>query len=282
MKKWNNTLFFTFKELLKSLREASATPKLYPLYNYVDNLRDSELLWNTTNLGDRLFDIIKFTDNPNVIDIPYTMFTNIIGIYEGNFYLKDYVKELLNSISWEYKTHILLTISKEDYTNSVRTISAEGGGTFEYSQNLLWTFRNKILDLLLLANLTYEKYSTLLNFYASKKADLMNALSSSYSDVGASSSKSENFNLTNDTPQEVYNDDYSDNNYASSTSKGKNESSMRTNLNHSELHEGDTLIARLKEIEDKYSNVMQEWIKEFDKFFTSNLNVADYEEYTGV
>lgn len=262
MKKWNNKIFMTLGNLFYNY----PSNEQIPLYQTPFN----QSVFVDYGLGEHLEDLITFNGAISGETSVYaSRFKNLFAISGGVFILRDYVLELFDAIGVEYENEIVATL---DASKDMANINNEA----------YYNYYRVLANLCNLANLTYEKYSTLLGFYASKKADLMNALSSSYSDVGASSSKSENFNLSNDTPQEVYDDDYSDNNYASSTSKGKSESSMRTNLNHSELHEGDTLIARLKEIEDKYSNVMQEWIKEFDKFFTSNLNVADYEEYMGV
>lgn len=280
MKKANNTLYFNFGEIIKSLFESTGE-QMFPEYNYHNNENSySMILWNYVKLSDRLFKIINFTNDPNVIDIPITLYPNIIGVYEGDLYLKDYVANLLDYISWEYKDYVMVSIKKDDYVNSKSSVPTDFGTKY-YSYNLWCLLKDKLLDILLYMNNTYERYSTLLGFYASKKADLMNALSSSYSDVGAQTTKGTNENKSNDTPQEPYDDDYSDSNYSTSTSKGSSEATTRTNLTHTSTDERENLMTRLNEIERKYSNVMANWVAEFGKFFTSPLNIMDYEDYTG-
>ena len=97
-------------------------------------------------------------------------------------------------------------------------------------------------------NMTYEYYVSLINFYRTAKANLMD-------DVESTSSNKIKFN---DTPQNantsgVYEGDDYINQFT------KTEGLTKTQLT--------SKINRLREIQDGYKNVMADWVKEFEMLF---------------
>ena len=102
--------------------------------------------------------------------------------------------------------------------------------------------------LILLLNDTHERYVTILNEYASAKSHLMDKVKSET----ASSRK------YNDTPQNSNAlEPYQGDDYISNFTKFETENST----------DMGTKMARLKEVEDGYSNVMAEWVEEFHRIF---------------
>ena len=101
---------------------------------------------------------------------------------------------------------------------------------------------------ILLLNDTHERYTTILNEYASAKAHLMDKVKSET----ASSRKH------NDTPQNSNAlEPYQGDDYISDFTKFETENST----------DMATKMARLKEVEDGYNNVMAEWVEEFERIF---------------
>lgn len=97
-------------------------------------------------------------------------------------------------------------------------------------------------------NMTYEYYMTLVNFYRSAKANLMD-------DVESTSSNKIKFN---DTPQNANTDGkYEGDDYINQFTK--TEGLTKTQLT--------SKINRLREIQDGYKNVMADWVKEFEMLF---------------
>lgn len=98
---------------------------------------------------------------------------------------------------------------------------------------------------------TKEKYETLITYYRSNLTKLMD-------DVVTTSDGMSRFN---DTPQNT--GDFSDDSHSSSI-----------NQNESTFHdEKDTKVQRLKEIQDKMSNIMLDWVNEFDKLFVHESEI---------
>ena len=97
-------------------------------------------------------------------------------------------------------------------------------------------------------NMTYEYYVSLINFYRTAKANLMD-------DVESTSSNKIKFN---DTPQNANTDGkYEGDDYINQFTK--TEGLTKTQLT--------SKINRLREIQDGYKNVMADWVKEFEMLF---------------
>ena len=101
---------------------------------------------------------------------------------------------------------------------------------------------------LMVLNRTYERYILILDEYASARAKMMDDVKSS------TLSKRKH----NDTPQNPNTSDvYEGDNYISDFTKFETENNT----------EFATKMARLNEIEQGYSNVMDDWVDEFQKIF---------------
>ena len=103
-------------------------------------------------------------------------------------------------------------------------------------------------------NDTHDRYMTLLNAYASAKAHLMDDVKSH-----ALSKRKHNDTPQNPNTADVYEGD----NYITDFTKFDTE-------NSSEL---STKMSRLREIEDAYSNVMSDWVNEFEGIFMEEKNL---------
>ena len=102
--------------------------------------------------------------------------------------------------------------------------------------------------LILLLNDTHERYTTILSEYASAKTHLMDQVKS-----GTTSSRKYNDTPQNSNALEPYQGD----DYISNFTKFETENST----------DMATKMARLKEVEDGYNNVMAEWVEEFHRIF---------------
>ena len=143
--------------------------------------------------------------------------------------------ELLSLVLGKYWEHAIIKITK--YINEEPTNDDIG--------DALWKWGFKFIALL---NDTYEYYTTLLDQYASAKADLM-------ADIKATSKNKVKFN---DTPQNTnVRGTYEGDNYIThfTATEGENSSPLMSK------------IMRLKEIQDNYKNLMSIWVRDFERIF---------------
>ena len=115
----------------------------------------------------------------------------------------------------------------------------EDDDTLNYAFNRFWSKVHSIY------NFTYDKYGTLLDIYEDKLDKLMNPITSSSSSI----------NKFNDTPQGE--GDYSDDEHTTS---------LYRNIGQVE-QDASTPIDRIKEIQNKITNVMLDWTNEYKKLF---------------
>lgn len=94
-----------------------------------------------------------------------------------------------------------------------------------------------IFRLLSIMTETYERYSTLLDFYSAKKSQLLD--------------KVESLTRFNDTPQDS--GEFSDDEHTTHITSSKNDY--------------DTLMARIDEVDRKYRNLLKDWSNEFECLF---------------
>lgn len=180
-------------------------------------------------------------------------------------------KVLFNSLIQRYAEHYFIETDETDVD--------------ELSKIARKHFR-KVIEVL---SYTYEKYSSLLTFYANKKANLLEGIKLIESETSESSQHAENsssgseqhISKSNDTPQLPNTSDvFADDGYVSNLEKGNSEDSASSESDisgDSEIHrthtnDRDTLIERLNEIEKKYSNVFMKWLNEFDFLFIAEEN----------
>lgn len=146
------------------------------------------------------------------------------------------VKEILNLVMKRYWNHYCFAISNQEA---------------EEAREEATKFLIKLLNVI---EHTYERYGTLLNLYASNKADLMKKLES----------VSENGTIFSDTPQDDEVDiDEINPKIATTLTQGKSKVSSDSN----------TPIMKLKEIERNYSDVLLNWVNEFDSLFIEENNI---------
>lgn len=120
----------------------------------------------------------------------------------------------------------------------------------EENKNLYYSIYQALLKIIRIADETIPKYETLLKLYQTKKDNILNELKV----ITDSMSK------FNDTPQGE--GDFSDDEHTSNVSK-----------NHLEQKREDSLIARLREIDESYKNCFEDWIMEFEKIFIEEINL---------
>lgn len=148
--------------------------------------------------------------------------------------LKAHVVELLDNIMVRYGSHYIGYVGN---ANDVSEILKLVRGFWENVQFII--------------SMTYDKYATLLNIYSTNLSKLMDGIKSTQSSTSR----------YNDTPQES--GEYDDEDHTTSLTIGSGESTT----------EGASKIARIKEIQTSFDNVMLEWVKEFDRLFIEEGNV---------
>lgn len=154
------------------------------------------------------------------------------------------------------------------------------GGADKTTQEL--KFFRKIVNLL---DYTYDKYNTLLGFYADEKSHLLDRLSRSrsgsreISSEGEHSDTTDNISIFNDTPQTtdviatIQQKQYaSELNKGQVANEGSNSSSGSDEFEENELFDTKTIMAKLDEVEKQYSNVIKKWLNEFDELFIEEVN----------
>lgn len=103
-------------------------------------------------------------------------------------------------------------------------------------------------------NYTSDRYLTLLNLYTSQKNNLMSKLSNT--------SSNSTTHRVNDTPQNggnFYDDEH--------TSVYE-----QTTISTNNAIDPTTVMSRLDEIQDKYANVIKDWVEEFNSLFIPPYN----------
>lgn len=152
-----------------------------------------------------------------------------------NTVLKKYINDLIKLVVSRYYEHYCVGVIDEDMSHE------------EYKNEFKF-FIQRFINII---NMTYDRYSTLLDIYQNNLNNLMK-------DIKATSKGNVRFN---DTPQDG--GDYSDDNHTSNISQSETES----------LTAGATPIERIDEIKRKMANIMKEWSNEFDKLFIEDGNI---------
>lgn len=152
----------------------------------------------------------------------------------GSFRLKQYINELGYYLTARYFSHYCFREEAEKGSSKWRSTYRE--------------FLNKIVSIL---TFTYDKYSSMLNFYATEKSKLMDKIQA----VGSGITR------FNDTPQDegTFDDDEHTTNL--------------TQVSSTSSSDGDTKIKRLNEIDKLFNNLLLEWCNEFDKLFVEEINL---------
>ena len=154
----------------------------------------------------------------------------------ANSKFKSYVEDLFLELCSYYLDEYVLVSEKEDIEEADK----------------YYFFRS----LIVIMELTYDRYSTLLKSYSDSINELLEGL------------KSEGYNTSrfNDTPQgDETNFEYEDGDHVTNIRKDKN----------TIVTDNESRIARLNDLRSKYANVYKEWLKEFSGLFMSegSLNI---------
>lgn len=113
-----------------------------------------------------------------------------------------------------------------------------------------YNFMLKVVNVIVM---TYDKYAKILDIYDSNKSKLMDRVKTT------STSK----NKFNDTPQNEDNGSFEDDDHVTNINMANAETETDAN----------TIMGRIKEINDSYQNILLQWANEFDKLFIEEGNV---------
>lgn len=174
-----------------------------------------------------------------------------VGDTSFEYYNENPIKDFLNALEvapYNIKTEKLPFITDEifeelmlyffaRYSNHAVCIHKEETLTSYVVMNFIIRLLNKV-------NLTWDYYYNLLTLYRANINELM-------SDVTA---KTKQRQLYNDTPQLEGVDKYEGDDYATNITIGEGESTSPMN----------TKIMRLKEIQDHYKRVLEDWVNELE------------------
>lgn len=148
---------------------------------------------------------------------------------------KPYIADLLERIYCTYYNHYC--IKTEDATLKVEDV-------------IIWL--RKLVNIILN---TYDRYAVLLKAYDDNKNKLMDKIKSVTTGIA----------VFNDTPQNAGTDEEFGDDTTHRTNINKNRGESET--------DGNTLILRIKEIDDSFRNMMMIWLHEFDKIFYEEGNI---------
>ena len=191
---------------------------------------------------------------------------------ENNF--KDWTLKIMNGIINRYEDEFFVVMD-EAQINDID------------NYDLIKKKYKKLLNIL---NYTYDKYSSLMDFYAEKREDLLDGIQrteheeseNSQSAEISGSESTDRLSKFNDTPQAPdTNSVFEGDGYVSELTKDKIESengsessiSGSAEISRTYSDERETLIQRLNEIEKKYNLTFNKWLDEFEPLFISEENV---------
>lgn len=170
-----------------------------------------------------------YTDSSDPIYLSYSFFT--YSSDDSEWLLTSYGYQILEMVCKRFMDSYCISFDLDPYTDDLDE-------ELELRAKRFW---DKFLNVL---QNTYDKYVMLLDFYANNKANLMNQISSS----NTSTSR------FNDTPQNAETDDeFEADDHVTNINK----------VTATSTTDGDTVMARLKEIEDKYNTQLLRWSNEF-------------------
>lgn len=185
----------------------------------------------------------------NVINTFYTIgsdFNYNMGFPSTALQANGLLFRLWENIKLRYGEHFIIKTFEEisKINNQYQIIT--------YKPMKLWVYK-----LLNMFSMTYDKYATIINLYETKKTNLMDKIKSTTKLEIDTNHKSK----LNDTPQNAGNfeaESYTSE-FRQETADDEHETSYET--------DADTIMARIKEIDDSYRKVMYEWINEFEQLF---------------
>ena len=243
----------SFKEALSILKDTSDV-NLYrfeggkfkasnKLRNNIQSIYENAYGWSFTTQSDANLSTMQFAewDSDN-----------------SRYIFKDLFNDLVDFLFQEFGDSFCLRCPSEDDSDYI-----------SYSTLFLDNFTNLIIA-------TYDKYNVLYTAYQTEKTQLLRGVKGTYTgssnSTNTGSSSNSGYSKQKDTPQNAVSlASLDSDNYNTSVNVNSGESSNSQQLYASDtrtaVEERDTPIARLKEIEDKYKNILKDWSEEFIPLF---------------
>lgn len=246
-------------------------------YDYIMTFEECmSVLRDTTTISLERFTVGKFAETNNLSAHFKTILTNAYSFDftdstdEGLSGLP-FVEWNSTSSKWEFTTLFIkfLNFCFREYGSSYCTASPseKDSDLILYSTLFLDNFLNLVVA-------TYDKYKTLYNLYE-QETNLLKGVTTTYTEEGESTTETtgtnSGYNKQKDTPQnevsiENLGDDYNTSvnvNASNNTASG----SATSSGTRTEVQDRDTIISRLKEIEEKFLDLLATWALEFQTFF---------------
>lgn len=246
-------------------------------YEYIMTFEECmSVLRDTTTISLERFSIGKFATANNLSTYFETILTNAYSFdfnnpTDGGLSGLPFVEWDSTSSKWKFTTLFIkfLNFCFREYSSSYCTASPSENDSdlILYSTLFLDNFLNLVIA-------TYDKYKTLYNLY-NQEENLLKGVTTTYTEKGESKTETKGansgYNKQKDTPQneisiENLGDDYNTSvnvNSSNNTARG----SATSSGTRTEIQERDTIIARLKEIEEKFLDLLATWTLEFQTFF---------------
>lgn len=160
----------------------------------------------------------------------------------ANEELKDYIEDLWQILYARFYNWYCAYLDYDYTTDEEATI------TEDVAVEFLYRFINVLV-------MSYDKYSVLLGYYDAQKSNLLDKIETTFGGT----------NRFNDTPQnEEGSTDFSNDDHVSNITITDNTSST----------DGESPMMRLKEIQDHYKEVMDDWCNLFKKLFIPEEDIT--------
>lgn len=248
MMKYENAYHYSFIEYLELLNNASF------------NARSAWEIAVSNNLSNLIRTKLLSTD------LQISEFAKTVDFAEwknNSLKMSPYSEELWRRLIAKFGEWIVLVTDTEDITDIAKTAPL-----------------GNIISCL---DETYVKYASLLGYYTAQRDNLLKGSGRSYiralvrNSTGSNTGANEQTVKIKDTPQtdispssDAYNSEVHwthDNATQSATSSGEDYESYTENV------ESESVMNRLADIGNKMINIWDLWLKEFEKFFISPLNI---------
>lgn len=247
--------------------------KYYQLKDYWDVLAGSDV--EETFYGSIIANFPMASFNPNASGSNFKNYKNVFywngdGIPARWKFLQVF-HDCFQQITTRHHEDIIFAIDEDEDTE----------------ENRKKVFVQFVLSFIFIAEQTGQKYATLLKIYDDEKDNLMNALEHSTSETHEDESSSSAESVESSKARTRFSDTpelaglYDDEKYTTNLSNGDVDSSGENTANIESSGKKEvvtkidpmTIMARIKEIDDNYQNIMLKWVNEFDRLFIDGCNV---------
>lgn len=174
---------------------------------------------------------------------PWLNYLDAYSVLKSNNSFKNHLSELMQEVYARYWKHMTICVDGE---------TDDGLSIYSTHQEECDEFITKVV---MVIQATYERYSKLLDVYASEKSKLLDGVKIKTSGTGQ----------FNDTPQNVQTiaEAFGDNSHVSNITKSDQES----------VSDVETKMRRIDEIDRMFRNVIHDWSNEFEDLFIESENV---------